>query len=79
MQRFTMTRVAVVLSAVIAFVATNDTATAFGGRGVVRDHRVGPLVRDHRSPTVVRDHRARPVVRDHRRRAAHRVTVSPSR
>jgi hypothetical protein len=28
---------------------------------------------------VVRDHRARPVVRDHRRRAAHRVTVSPSR
>jgi hypothetical protein len=67
----TMTRVAVALSACLAFVATHEGATArdrgYDGSGfVVRDHRTAPVVRDHRAPVVVRDHRAEPVIRDHR-------------
>src|SRR3954464_7310111 len=67
----TMTRVAVALSACLAFVATHEGAMArdrgYDGSGfVVRDHRTAPVVRDHRAPVVVRDHRAEPVIRDHR-------------
>ena len=66
-----LTRVAVALSACLAFVAAPEGATARdrdhgGGGAVVRDHREQPVVRDHRSPVVVRDHREPVVVRDHR-------------
>jgi hypothetical protein len=67
----TFTRVAVAVSACLAFVAIHDGAAArdrgYDGSGfVVRDHRMPPVVRDHRAPVIVRDHRAEPVIRDHR-------------
>ncbi len=67
----TLTRIAVALSAALAFVAAHDGAAArdrgYDGSGfVVRDHRVPPVVRDHRAPVIVRDHRTQPVIRDHR-------------
>ena len=67
----TLTRVAIALSASLAFVAVHDGATArdrgYDGSGfVVRDHRMPPVVRDHRTPVIVRDHRDEPVIRDHR-------------
>jgi hypothetical protein len=81
----TLTRVAVALSACLAFVAIDEGATArdrgYDGSGfVVRDHRTPPVVRDHRVPVVVRDHRAESVVRDHRTTPVvrdHRMPRSP--
>jgi hypothetical protein len=68
----TFTRVAVAVSACLAFVAIHDGAAArdrgYDGSGfVVRDHRMPPvIVRDHRAEPVIRDHRSDPIVRDHR-------------
>ena len=66
-----LTRVAVALSACLAFVAAHEGATARerdhgGGGAVVRDHRTAPIVRDHRAQPIVRDHRTQPIIRDHR-------------
>jgi hypothetical protein len=66
----TLTRVAIALSACLAFVAAHEGATArdrdYGSGGAVRDRRTAPIVRDHRAPVVVRDHRTQPIIRDHR-------------
>ena len=81
----TLTRIAVALSAALAFVAAHNGAAArdrgYDGSGfVVRDHRAPPVVRDHRTQPVIRDHRATPIVRDHRapRGSQGGVTVTSS-